>query len=489
MKGKIRRKLMWMQLFILTAVVAGGALIYYLAAPFYHSIQRNQRIWEAYHTLEDMDLNMLEYSDESTLWQYEEQNLRITIANEEFYPVYTTWAENMEHQVYRHIVRNLGEFSKTPRLITGDSGKFAVVKLMGMLEQDGETFYVSIRVKKASGELILQNVELVLAVFLLALAISLPVLYIYFKRMTQPFEEILDGANRVLRKDFYVNLDEGGAYQELNVLARSINWMAERLRELEKQKEESSVLPGREKEMLENIRQDVVADISHELKTPLAIISSQVEMLQCMDDQIDRSYYYSSIVEEVSRMSDMVGELMDLSLLEQNLRKMEKCEMNLTDTMEYIRLKYQALFRQNHIKGEFCLEPECRVWGNAHYLEQAVDNYIMNAFSHTAQGNCIRVCLYRKDGCAQVTVYNQGEGINPSDMERIWQGYVMQRPQQEAAQERPEQKHMGMGLYLVRRIIRLHQGECGVENKEKGVEFWFKVPCNDEKTVLSGKGE
>ena len=67
-------------------------------------------------------------------------------------------------------------------------------------------------------------------------------------------------------------------------------------------------------QLLENIRKDVVADISHELKTPLAIISSQVEMLQCMDDKIDRSYYYSSIVEEVSRMSDMVGELMDLSV-------------------------------------------------------------------------------------------------------------------------------------------------------------------------------
>ena len=69
MKGKIRRKLMWMQLSILAAVIGGGALIYYLAAPFYHSFQRNQLIWEAYHTLNEMDLDMLEYSDESTLWQ------------------------------------------------------------------------------------------------------------------------------------------------------------------------------------------------------------------------------------------------------------------------------------------------------------------------------------------------------------------------------------------------------------------------------------
>ena len=276
MKGKVRRKLMWMQLSILIAVTGGGALIYYLAAPFYHSFQRNQLIWEAYHTLGDMDLNMLEYSDESTLWQYEEQNVRITISNEEFYPVYTTWAENMEHQVYRHIVRNKEEFSKTPQLISGESGQFSVVKLMGLLEQDGETFYVSIRVKKASGELVFRNTELVLAVFLLALVISVPILYIYFKHVAQPFEEILDGTNRIVQSDFHVNLSEDGVYRELNCLARNINWMTSHLQKMENQDGGLQVDLGRDKEMLENIRKDVVADISHELKTPLAIISSQV---------------------------------------------------------------------------------------------------------------------------------------------------------------------------------------------------------------------
>lgn len=103
----------------------------------------------------------------------------------------------------------------------------------------------------------------------------------------------------------------------------------------------------------------------------------------------------------------------------------------------------------------------------------------MNAFSHTAQGNGIRVRLYQEDGWAHVSVYNQGDHIPTSDMKKIWQGYVVQRPKQDAEEETLEQKHMGMGLYLVRRIVRLHQGECGVDNREKGVEFWFKVPCMD----------
>ena len=75
-----------------------------------------------------------------------------------------------------------------------------------------------------------------------------------------------------------------------------------------------------------------------------------------------------------------------------------------------------------------------------------------------------------------MTVYNQGKKIEISDMERIWQGYVVQRSGQNAEAEKLEQKHMGIGLYLVRRIIGLHRGECGVDNVDKGVKFWFKIP-------------
>ena len=89
--------------------------------------------------------------------------------------------------------------------------------------------------------------------------------------------------------------------------------------------------------------------------------------------------------------------------------------------------------------------------------------------------------MRRQEGWVWVEVYNQGERIDPALMEEIWQGYVIKRPQQDekaagGATKEPEQRHMGMGLYLVRRIIQLHEGEYGVENQEKGVKFWFKVP-------------
>lgn len=483
MKGKLRRKLMWVQISVLAAVLSGGALIYYLAAPFYQSLQKNQLIWEAYRAVKEMDLDMLEYSDESIFWQYEEQNLRFTIADENFYPVYSTWMENMHHQVERHIMKHQEEFSENPVIVNGENELFPSIKLMGKIEDGGETYYVCIRTKKDSLFSISRNTEFVLAVFLFSACISLPVLYIFVKRNVQSLEEILEGTDKIARQDYDVHLHEDWPSNELNRLAGNINRMAAQLqssREKQEQENRQYRKALQNRAILENFRKDVVADISHELKTPLAIISSQVEMLQCMDDRIDRSYYYGSIVEEVSRMSDMVGELTDLSLFEQKLQEMEQCDINLTEIMEYIQLKYQALFRQNHIKSEFSVEAGCYVRGNAHYLEQAIDNYIMNAFSHTAQGNSIRVCLYQERNWAWVTVYNQGGNIDPSDAEDIWQGYVLQRPKENSREGKLEQKHMGVGLYLVRRIIRLHRGECGMENMEKGVKFWFKIPVGKE---------
>ena len=326
MTGKIKKKLIWSQFFILIAVVGAGVLIYYLAAPFYHRYQRNRLLREAYEALKGMDLGMLEDNDETVLWQYEEQRLRFTIADENFGPVYTTWSEAMYRQVERDIVKHLDEFSEDPDFVIGEYGKFATAKILGILEQEGDIYYVSIRIKIISNASLLRNTQFVLVVFLAPVFLSLPLLYIYYRRMVRPLVKIMEAADHITHQGYNIYLDEEEDYKELIGLARNINLMAG---QLQKAKEKQEKEEGQYQEMehawerLEDIRKDVVADISHELKTPLAIISSQVEMLQCMDDRIDRSYYYDSIVEEVSKMSDMVGELMDLSFQEQKLQEME----------------------------------------------------------------------------------------------------------------------------------------------------------------------
>ncbi len=480
MKNEIRKNLIVGQFIFLLIVVGGSALIYWLFAPSYYSYQKSRLIKASYAYLQEMDFTMLDENDMAVFQQYESEDLLFTISDEKFRPVYVSWYESSERQVYKHIILCRDKFSENPEVVDRETKNPMAVKLMGVIDQDGSLFYVSIREKVFSINKFYGHMGKFLAlIFVVALAVGLPVFYLLIRRITDRIGEIAEGAARVVVRDFSKPLKVDGPYQELNILAANINQMAAGMQDGVQEVLECA--QERQPDLLDHIRRDVVADISHELKTPLAIISSQVEMLQCMGDQVDRMYYYDSIVEEVARMSDMVNNLMDLSLMEHQIQKMARQEMNLTDTMEYIHVKYQALFQQSHIKEEFSLEPECIVRGNAYYLEQAIDNYMMNAISHTVQGNCIQVAMRRQGGWVKVEVYNQGGQIDPALMERIWQGYVMKRSSRDETavqnvEEAGNQRHMGIGLYLVRRIIQLHQGEYGVENQEKGVKFWFKIP-------------
>jgi signal transduction histidine kinase len=226
---------------------------------------------------------------------------------------------------------------------------------------------------------------------------------------------------------------------------------------------------------LAQAQREFVANVSHELKTPLAVISGQVELLQSMGDEIDRDYYFSSIREEITKMSDMVGNLLKLTSMEHHMEEMELAHVNLSDMMEYMILKYAALFQQNAIRLHTEIEKDCIILGNQMYLEQAVNNYIMNAFQHTAQGQTIRICLKKEGNQAVICVYNEGQQIKEEDMEHIWQDFY-KRSEGKKYGGNLKLENAGLGLFLVKKIVDNHHGSCGVENREHGVEFWIRVP-------------
>ena len=115
---------------------------------------------------------------------------------------------------------------------------------------------------------------------------------------------------------------------------------------------------------------EFMANISHELKTPLAVVSNQVEMLEIAEDKIDRPYYYASIQEELDKMSKMVGELLDFSMLDNQLSVMERSRVNVSEMLEYLMLRYDALFQKNGIKVEQKIVKDGYVYGNRMYLER-----------------------------------------------------------------------------------------------------------------------
>ena len=144
--------------------------------------------------------------------------------------------------------------------------------------------------------------------------------------------------------------------------------------------------------------------------------------------------------------------------------------------LDYLLMKYDAVFQKNSIKLEKKIEPDCLTLGNQMYLERAVNNYLMNAFQHTEQGKCIRVTLKKVKKLIRLEVYNDGELIKEDQIEHIWDSLYTTSQKKTPVTSENNVRNVGLGLFVVRKIVTKHKGTCGVSNQENGVLFWIQIP-------------
>lgn len=400
------------------------AIILYIACcyPIYTGL-KTRSMQQLFKTLQQMDLQNLDDDDMETLYEFQKEKFEVMVANENFEQVYTSRSALQENYIHRHIKSKLDKYTENATVEQRSLELRHVLILRGKIQQDSHTFYVYIKKDVQAGIDIIKGTATYFVIVMML---------------------IVGG--------YYFFAKKGGAA-------------------MEKQNRQSDY------QLLESQR-EFVANISHELKTPLAVVSSQVEMLEIAGDKIDRSYYYGSIREELDKMSKMVGELLDFSMLDNQMSAMEMSKVNVSELVEYLLLRYDAIFQKNEIKIEKTVEKNCYVYGNRMYLERAVNNYLMNAFQHTEQGKWIRVRLKKEKQKVRLEVYNDGQNIQEDQMERIWDSfYTSSRKKQGAPGGMPNgQKNIGIGLFIVRKIVEKHEGRCGAENMEDGVLFWMELP-------------
>ena len=402
-------------LFLAVLIYATGCL------PFYVH-QKASAMMEVYDELKEMNLSNMEDEDHETLDSYRNEMIRILIVDDTYKVVYSSGDIFSPDFIKEKIEDRINEFSEYGKVDWRGYRLRNMLTIRGKMLQNNQNFYVYIRKEIQSGqEIIRMTVNYMLVVTLIML---------------------------------------GGAGFLLN-------------REKKKNQKESKQI---DYQLLESQR-EFIANISHELKTPLAVVSSQVEMLEYMGDKIDRDYYFSSIHEELDKMSTMVGELLDFSMLDNQLDKMQTGIVNLSEMMEYLLMKYDAVFQKNSIKLEKKIEPDCLTLGNQMYLERAVNNYLMNAFQHTTQGQKIRVCVMKEKKKVRIEVYNDGNLIETDQLDLIWNSfYTFSRKKQDKNSD-SELRNIGIGLFVVKKIIEKHKGSCGVNNLSEGVLFWMELPA------------
>lgn len=315
-----------------------------------------------------------------------------------------------------------------------------------------------------------KSIKLMLMIFLPITMIILALTFFLADRFTKPIIQITKKTSQITKLNFNEEIKVKGK-DEISVLGNSVNELSHKIEKtLEELKTKNNTLEGMIKKERENeeLRKEFVSSVSHELKSPIAVISGYAQVLQekVISEEEDKEYYIGIINEEAERMQVIVNDLLDLYKLQSNTFKLELKQVNLGLLVENIIKKNSLIFKEYGVNLKLQIE-NCLVMGDEIRLEQAIQNYINNALSHMDEKKILEVTV-NSEGV--VSVYNSGSKILKEDQDKIWQGFVRLDKVRNY-----KQKRVGLGLSIVKQIVSLHHGQCGVSNINSGVEFWIKL--------------
>ncbi len=301
------------------------------------------------------------------------------------------------------------------------------------------------------------------------------VLIWYFsKRLTDPILELAALSERMANLDFEAKYTSGGK-NEIGNLGDNFNRMSAKLEStISELKSANNCLMKdiEQKEKLEQMRNDFLGNVSHELKTPIALIQGYAEGLKegVSDDPESREFYCDVIMDEASKMNQMVKNLLALNQLEFGDEDIQFERFDLTAVIRGILQSMEILAQQDDMRVIFRQQEPVYVWADEFKVEQVVRNYVSNAFHHAGLEKVIEVRIKRQDDRARITVFNTGAPIPEKDVAHIWDKFY----KVDKAHTR-EYGGNGIGLSIVKAIMESFHQKYGVNNYENGVEFWFEL--------------
>ncbi|MGN0159655.1 MAG: sensor histidine kinase [Brotaphodocola sp.] len=309
-------------------------------------------------------------------------------------------------------------------------------------------------------------------------------MYFVTNRVTKPIMELSHLSERMSRLDFDVSYEDD-ANDEIGVLGRSMNTLSNKLKETIEALREANVQLQHdieEKIKIDEMRKEFVANVSHELKTPIALIQGYAEGLSegMCEDEESRNYYCEVIVDEAAKMNTMVKQLLNLSALESGN---DAPVMSMFDVNELIRDVISSagiLIQQKDAQVIFGQKGILYVIADEFKIEEVLTNYLNNAMNHLDGERQIRIqteCLGEQ---VKVSVFNSGNPIPEEDIPNLWSKFY----KVDKARTRTY-GGSGIGLSIVKAIMDAHHQEYGVENQEDGVEFWFTLAAAQGPFIFS----
>ena len=304
--------------------------------------------------------------------------------------------------------------------------------------------------------------------------VSVLLAWYFSKRITEPIMELATLSQKMADLDFDAKYTSGGS-NEIGVLGENFNRMSERLEQTISNLKEANYKLQKDieqKEKRENMRSEFLGNVSHELKTPIALIQGYAEGLKegVNDDPESREFYCEVIMDEAGKMNRMVKNLLALNQLEFGEDDVQFERFDITSLISGVLQSLDILIEQKEAQVIFRHKNPVYVWADEFKVEQVVRNYVNNALNHVDGEKVIEIKITQENDMAKITVFNTGTPIPEEDLPHIWEKFY----KVDKARTR-EYGGNGIGLSIVKAIMDSFGKGYGAINHTNGVEFWFEL--------------
>ena len=273
-------------------------------------------------------------------------------------------------------------------------------------------------------------------------------------RLSRPIISITKTAKRFGEGDFDVEF-KGKGYKETEKLAEVLNDAKNEIRKVS------------------DLRKDLIANISHDLRTPLTMVKAYAEMIRDLsgDNPVKRAEHVQVIIDEADRLSNLVNNLLELSKLESGNMELNRRKFSIVDKINDCMTRYQLVIEQNGYDMKYEPDEDRQIDADPDKLDQVIYNFINNAINYTGDHKVIRIKQINSEKSVRIEVSDNGKGIAKDLLPKVFDRYYRD------AKVKRDVVGTGLGLAICKEILKCHDFPFGVRSEEgKGTTFWFEIP-------------
>lgn len=392
-------------------------------------------------------------------------------------------ADTMDSGLYKQEIENFRHtIEKNSYIIYTQNDEYTegrFLTLIGQLPLSSDMFYIVLRISIPSIE---SNIEysqfFIITTGCISLLFSLIIAYLISRHWVKPILAINDITKNMAKLDFSKKF-EGKTTDEIGELGQNINELSNKLKESIFQLQKTNALLEEEikkERQIDEMRQNLLANVSHDLKTPIAIIQGYAEGLRAniSESPEDREFYTSVIIEESERMNKLVRQILSLSQLEMGKIKPEIESIEIASYVDVIMGKFSLMFKEKNITIRSTVEP-LMIFADTNMLGQVLMNLVTNAADHTQSGGTIEISTQIIGRKLRISVFNEGDTIPEDELDKIWLSFYKRDKARTG-----RYGGTGIGLTIVKTTMEAHNNTCGVQNEDNGVTFWVEFDIDED---------